>query len=159
MGFPKTTTEAVEYKGCHTPEAACLLLAFCTIHRCIQNQNLSTQNAFSRPGRSLSSVPRRLEVVIEYACGRFFANVGLYLSIVQSLAVFIIDKAADKKRREVEVDVERDPDLQYPNEFKCRVSVRSGKHADLIRQSDQHGLQEESNASLLESMDNSNQTS
>jgi hypothetical protein len=36
--------------------------------------------------------------------GRFFADAGLYLNIVRSLAVFNINNAVDKKGREIEVD-------------------------------------------------------
>jgi len=64
---------------------------------------------------------------------RFFADAGLYLDILQLLGVFNISDAVDKKGKEIEVDFTPKPGiLTYPDEFKCRVSIRE-KHSDLIR--------------------------
>jgi hypothetical protein len=93
--------------------------------------------------------------------GRSFADSGSYLNIMQLLTVFNISKAVDEKGRKWKSTLDRPKPgiLTYLNELKCRVSVRSENRADLIRQSDHHGSQEESDTRLFGSMDNFNQTS
>jgi len=156
MGFPHTATEEIQYKGYHIPEGAYLLPAvWWFLHdpsvypepESFDPERFLPPRNEPDPGVEAFGYGRRI------CQGRFFADSGLYLNIVQSLAVFNIGRAVDEKGREMEVDVRPKPGiLTYPSEFKSRVSVRSGKLAELIRRSDHRGSQEESDATLLESM-------
>lgn len=160
MGFPHTATEDFEYKGYHIPKDAYLLPAvwwFLHDPSVYPEPESFDPERFLPPRNELDPGVEAFGYGRRICPGRFFADSGLYLNIVQSLAVFNISKAVDEQGREIEVDVGPKPGiLTFPNEFKCRVSVRSVKHADLIRRSDHRGSQEKSDASLLESMDNFN---
>jgi hypothetical protein len=79
-------------------------------HRYIQSSNRSIQDAFSLrkepdPGVEAFGCDRRI------CPGRFLADSGLYMNIVQLLAVLNVSKAVDEKEKEIEVNVRRYFDL------------------------------------------------
>jgi len=140
MGFSHTATEEFPYKGYHIPKGAYLLPAvWWFLHgpsvypepECFDPERFLPPRNEPDPGVEACGYGRRI------CQGRFFADYGLYLNIVQSLSVFNRGKAVDEKGKEIEVDVRPKPGiLTYPSEFKSRVNVRSEKLAELIRRSD-----------------------
>jgi hypothetical protein len=75
---------------------------------------------------------------------------------VQSLAAFSLGKAVDKDGREIGVDVKPKPGvLTYPTEFQFKVQPRSEKYVELIRELERMHPWEESDAALLEGVDDS----
>jgi hypothetical protein len=65
--------------------------------------------------------------------GRVFADASIYLTCVQSLAVFDVCKAMDEMRKEIEPKIELlGGAIGHPAPFKCRILARSREHEALI---------------------------
>lgn len=157
MGFPHTTDADIEYNDHHIPKGAYLLPAvwwfmndpdvYADPERFDPERHLSPRN---EPDPSLESFGygRR-------ACpGRFFADAGLFLNIVKSLACFTITRAVGKDGKEIAVDVKSKPGvLHYPTEFKFKVEPRSQKHVDLIRRIERENPWGHGDEGLLEGLD------
>lgn len=85
--------------------------------------------------------------------GRLLADHALYLSIVQSLSVFNIEKALENGV-EVEPEVQFTPGVvSHPKPFKHRITPRSTAHRTLIESVETTHPWEESDGVLLKSMD------
>lgn len=83
--------------------------------------------------------------------GRILAENSLYLNVVQSLAVFNIDKAVGNG--EAEPVVEFTPGVvSHPGPFKNVITPRSPHHERLIRSLEQRYPWKESDGDVLKSM-------
>ena len=84
--------------------------------------------------------------------GRILADNSLYLNIVQSLAVFNINKVVENGK-EVEPTVKFTPGVvSHPEPFKNVITPRSPHYEKLIRSIQQKYPWEESDGKVLESM-------
>jgi len=88
------------------------------------------------------------------ACaGRAFADASIYLTCVQSLAVFDIRKAVDEMGREIDPKIHlQGGAIAHPAPFKCRISPRSEGHENLINMTMSKHPWEESHAKYIPSM-------
>ncbi|KAL4866732.1 hypothetical protein BDV12DRAFT_172550 [Aspergillus spectabilis] len=159
MGFPHTATEDIEYNGLHIPKDSFLLPA---VWWFLHDPDIYADPESFDPERFLEprNEPDPSSDAFGYGrrlCpGRFFADAGLYLSIVQSLAAFSLGKAVDKDGREIGVDVKPKPGvLTYPTEFQFKVQPRSEEYVELIRELERKHPWGESDAALLEGVDDS----
>lgn len=83
--------------------------------------------------------------------GRILAENSLYLSIVQSLAVFKISKAVDQTGKEIDPVVSPQAGIVcHPNPFKTNIKPRSERHETLIQSIEQIHPWQESDANVLE---------
>ncbi|KAF2808266.1 O-methylsterigmatocystin oxidoreductase [Mytilinidion resinicola] len=157
MGFPHTTTEAFEYNGLHIPQDAILLPAvwwFMHDPEVYENPESFNPSRFLPPRNEPDPVTDVFGYGRRICPGRFFADSSLYLSIVQSLAAFTIRKAVSKDGKEIEVDVKPKPGiLTYPTEFEFQIKPRTEEHVKLIKEVEQRYPWEESDAKLLDSID------
>ena len=157
MGFPHTATETFYHESMRIPKGAYLLPA---VWWFLHDPSVYSDPESFDPGRFL---PPRNEPEPETEAfgygrrkcpGRFFADAGIYLNIVQTLAAFNIGKAVDKGGQEIEVDVKQGSGiLTYPGKFAFDVQPRSVKHVDLVRQMEEQYRQGDGDAALLEGMD------
>ncbi|PKS05414.1 hypothetical protein jhhlp_008790 [Lomentospora prolificans] len=138
MSFPHTATEDLEYNGYHIRKGTYLLPA---VWWFLHDPDVYADPESFDPDRFLSppNEPDPTSDTSGYGrriCpGRFFADAGLYLNILLSLAVFNIGKAVDEFGKEIEVAVDTKPRiLTYPGEFQFNITPRSEKHASLVRQ-------------------------
>lgn len=84
--------------------------------------------------------------------GRILADNSLYISIVQSLAVFNISKHVENGQ-EVEPFVHFEPGLiSHPEPYKNLIKPRSPHHEKLIRSIEDRYPWEESDSKVLESV-------
>jgi hypothetical protein len=154
MGFPHTATEDIEFSGFHIPKGAYLLPAiWWFLHdpqvyadpECFDPDRFLPPRSEPDPSTEAFGYGRRI------CPGRFFADSGLYLNMVQSLAVFKFMKAVGKDGKEVEVDVKPKPGiLACPGKFEFRIEPRSERTQELIRQFGQRYPFEQGDAELLE---------
>lgn len=156
MGFPHTATEDIQYNDLHIPKGAYLLPAvwwFLHDPQTYHDPEVFEPLRFLHPRNEPDPSSEAFGYGRRICPGRFFADAGLYLNIVQTLAVFDVGKAVDESGKEIEVDVRPKPGiLTYPSEFKHSVRPRSEKHADLIRSVGQQSAWEDGDAELLDSV-------
>ena len=73
--------------------------------------------------------------------------------MAQSLAAFTITNAVDEAGKPIEVDIKAKPGvLNYFTEFQFQIKPRSQAHVELIRQVEKQYPAENSDAELLESL-------
>ncbi|KAL4805914.1 cytochrome P450 [Aspergillus unguis] len=151
MGFPHTATEDIEYNGMHIPKGAIFLPSVWSILHDPEiypdPDRFDPTRFFNRnepdPETELWGYGRRI------CAGRHFAEAGVYLNIVQSLAVFTFKKAV-RDGKEVDVCIQPKPGvLAYPTGFEFRVVPRSERHEGLIKAVERECPFEESDAGLL----------
>ncbi|KAL4879859.1 cytochrome P450 [Aspergillus karnatakaensis] len=154
MGFPHTATEDSEYQGLRIPKGSFLLPAvwwFLHDPEVYADPDSFDPERFLPPRNEPDPSPDAFGYGRRICPGRFFADAGLYLSIVQSLAAFDISKKTGPDGKEIEVDAKPKPGvLMYPTEFEFKVEPRSEKHVELIRELERKNPREESDAALLE---------
>ncbi|KAL5341444.1 cytochrome P450 [Aspergillus crustosus] len=157
MSFPHTATEDIAYNGYHIPKNALLLPAvwwFLHDPEVYADPESFEPARFLGPRNEPDPSPDAFGYGRRICPGRFFADASLYLSIVQSLAVFNLSKILDGDGREVEIDAKPKPGvLTYPTDFGFRVETRSQRHVALIREVERRCPWEESDAALLEGFD------
>ena len=155
MGFPHTATEDIEYGEYHIPKGAFLLPAvWWLLH---DPEVYANPDSFD-PDRYLA--PRGEPDPTEafgygrrMCPGRFFADSSLYINMAQSLAAFTITNAVDEAGKPIEVDIKAKPGvLNYFTEFQFQIKPRSQAHVELIRQVEKQYPAENSDAELLESL-------
>ncbi|KAK6339245.1 hypothetical protein TWF718_008668 [Orbilia javanica] len=87
--------------------------------------------------------------------GRFLADASVYLSIVKTLAVFNINKPVDKDGKEVDIEVKPTAGiLNYLQKFNVRITPRSPKHEDLVKQLEAGNLWEKGDSEAIKRMKN-----
>ncbi|KAF9885356.1 hypothetical protein FE257_012973 [Aspergillus nanangensis] len=157
MGFPHTATEDIEYNGMHIPRGAVLLPAvwwFLHNPEVYADPESFDPDRFLEPRNEADPMTEAFGYGRRICPGRFFAESSLYINIVQSLAVFNINKAVGQDGRAIEVNVKPKAGiLTYPTEFDFKIEPRSEKHVQLIRQLEHAHPWETSDADLLESVD------
>jgi len=157
MGFPHTATEDIEYNGMHIPKGASLIAAvwwFLHDPGVYSDPESFDPDRFLEPRNEPDPKTETFGYGRRICPGRFFADNSIYLSIVQSLAVFNFRKAVDSDGNEIEVKATPKPGfLTYPTKFDFRIEPRSEKHAQLIRKLEQQHLFGAGDAEYLESVD------
>lgn len=157
MGFPHTATDDIEYNGLHIPKGAFLLPAvwwFLHDPEVHPDPESFDPDRFLEPRNERDPTPDVFGYGRRICPGRFFADSSLYLSIAQSLAAFNITHAVDKDGKKIEVNAKPKPGvLTYPTKFDFKTEPRSEKHVQLIRQLEKQNPLEESDAELLDSVD------
>lgn len=156
MGFPHTVTEDIEYNGMHIPKGASLIAAvwwFLHDPEVYLNPESFDPDRFLEPRNEPDPKTETFGYGRRICPGRFFADNSIYLSIVQSLAVFDFRKAVDYAGKEIEVNATPKPGfLTYPTKFDFRIKPRSERHVQLIRQLEQQQLFKAGDAEHLESV-------
>jgi cytochrome P450 len=85
--------------------------------------------------------------------GRVFADASIYLTCVQSLAVFDVRKAVDEMGKEIEPEIElQGGAIGHPAPFKCRISPRSEEHEALVNMAVSKYPWQESHAKYIQGM-------
>ncbi|KAG7119606.1 Cytochrome monooxygenase CLM2 like protein [Verticillium longisporum] len=154
MGFPHTANEELEYNGYRIPKNAILLPA---VWGFLHDPNVYREPHSFEPERFLSprDEPDPTSDVFGYGrriCpGRFIADSGVFINVVQSLAAFDVSAATDSAGESVGIDAKPMPGiLCYPAEFPFKITPRSAAHVDLIRRAEKEHPWEASDAPLLE---------
>lgn len=157
MGFPHTVTEAFDYNGYHIPTDSMLLPA---VNWFLHDPSVYAEPEQFDPARFLNprNEPDPMVGAFGYGrrtCpGRFFADQGLFLNIVHSLACFNIRPSLDSTGKPIPVDVKPHPGiLNYPTAFDFKIELRSEKHKGLILDAGKDMPLEPSDAAHLEGMD------
>ncbi|KAJ5221400.1 uncharacterized protein N7469_010287 [Penicillium citrinum] len=157
MGFPHTATEDIEYNGMHIPKGASLIAAvwwFLHDPGVYSDPESFDPDRFLEPRNEPDPKTETFGYGRRICPGRFFADNSIYLSIVQSLAVFNFRKAVDSDGNKIEVKAIPKPGfLTYPTKFDFRIEPRSEKSVQLIRQLEQQHLFDAGDAEHLESVD------
>ncbi|KAI1759439.1 putative cytochrome P450 oxidoreductase OrdA-like protein [Hypoxylon sp. FL1150] len=158
MGFPHASTEDDICEGYFIPEGSML---FPNIWHFTHDpevyhdpMDFKPERYLARDGHETEPDPRLFVYGFgrRICPGRFLADNSLYLSIVQSLAVFSVSKCVDNGR-EVEPAVHFEPGLiSHPDPYKNFIKPRSPHHAKLIRSIEETYPWEESDAKILESV-------
>lgn len=156
MGFPHLTTDDVEYAGLCIPKGAYILPAVWWL---THDPEIYSEPESFDPSRFLPprSEPDPSDAVFGFGrricSGRFFADSSLYLHIAQSLAVFDTTAPKDVNGQPMQFDVSPKPGvLAYPTPFDAEIAPRSAKHVELLRKIEQQLPREESDAGLLDSV-------
>jgi cytochrome P450 len=156
MGFPHTATESFNHEGLHIPKGAYLLPAvwwFLHDSAVYSDPDSFDPERFLPPRNEPDPESEAFGYGRRKCPGRFFADAGIYLNIVQTLAIFNIGKAVDKDGKEIEIDVKPGPGiLTHLTSFDVQVKPRSAKHVELIRQLERQFSPESSDAGLLDSV-------
>ncbi|TPX14009.1 uncharacterized protein E0L32_000403 [Thyridium curvatum] len=136
MGFPHTVGKEISYNGLCIPQGALLLPA---VWWFLHDPEVYLDPGTFDPGRFLAprNEPDPSSEAFGYGrriCpGRFLADSNLYLNIVQTLAIFNIEKAINEHGTELKYTVAPRPGiLSYPTDFKIRVTPRSDEHVKLV---------------------------
>ncbi|RDW93644.1 cytochrome P450 [Aspergillus mulundensis] len=157
MGFPHTATEDIEYGGYRIPKGSMLLPAvwwFTHDPAVHADPDAFDPDRFLAPRNEPESYMELWGYGRRICPGRFFADAGLYLNIVQSLAVFDLRKAVGEDGVEIGLDMKPKPGvLAYPTKFEYRIEPRSERHVELIRKAEDTVGWEESDAHKLDSVD------
>ncbi|KAK6507201.1 hypothetical protein TWF481_005651 [Arthrobotrys musiformis] len=153
LGFIHTADEDIEYNGYFIPKGAYFLPS---IWWFLHDPNVYADPEAFEPERFLSprNEPDPMSDAFGYGrriCpGRFFADAGIFINIAKSLAAFNFSKAVDENGKEVDVAVKGKPGVVgYVDEFEFRLTPRSSKHIDLVKQLDTKNLWEEGDSEFL----------
>ncbi|KAJ9267651.1 hypothetical protein DTO212C5_5890 [Paecilomyces variotii] len=154
MGLPHMTTEDDIYEGYLIPKGAVILA---NIWYFCHDPSIYHDPMAFKPERYLSPTPEPDPHSLAFGFGRrvcpgrILAENSLYLSIVQSLAVFKISKAVDQTGKEIDPVVSPQAGIVcHPNPFKTNIKPRSERHETLIQSIEQIHPWEESDANVLE---------
>lgn len=157
MSFPHTATETFHHEGLRIPKGAYILAAtwwFTNDPAVYANPEAFEPERFLPPRNEPDPESEKFGYGRRKCPGRFFADAGLYLNIVQTLAAFEIGKAVDGDGREIEINVEPEPGvLTYVSKFDVKVKPRSARHVELIRQMEKECVQGSGDAGLLDGVD------
>lgn len=156
MGFPHTATESFDHEGLRIPKGAYLLPAvwwFLHDPSAYSDPESFDPERFLPPRNEPNPESETFGYGRRVCPGRFFADAGLYLNIVQTLAAFDICKAFDRDGKEIEVKVSPSPGiLMYPSNFEVLVKPRSRRHVELIGQLENRSSMSSGDAGLLEGL-------
>lgn len=157
MGFPHTVTESFDQEGLHIPKGAYLLPAvwwFLHDPAVYSDPETFDPERFLPPRNEPDPESETFGYGRRVCPGRFFADAGLYLNIVQTLAAFKISKAVGEDGKEIDVKVSPSPGiLTYPSHFDVLVKPRSEGHVELIRQLEDRHSEGSGDAGLLQGLE------
>jgi cytochrome P450 len=158
MGFPHVAESDVEYNGLHIPKGAYLLPAvwwFLHDPEVYADPDSFNPERFLSPRNEPDPDTEGFGYGRRICPGRFFADSGLYINIVQTLATFDIGKSIGGDGMSTNIDVSPKPGiLSYPSEFHFQVTPRSQKHVDVIRRFESEHPLESGDSGLLQSETN-----
>lgn len=153
LGAAHTTDEAFDYNGYYIPKGANLMPA---VWWFLHDPQTYSDPAVFDPDRYLEprNEPDPASEAFGYGrriCpGRYLADESLFLTISRLLAVFDINKAVDKRGKEIVPEINITPGLiGHPRKFPYIIKPRSAKHVDLIRSIEVDHPWEEGDAGLL----------
>jgi cytochrome P450 len=136
MGFPHVVSENTIYNGYLIPKGATLLPA---VWWFLHDPEVYIDPSSFNPQRYLEprNEPDPKTVAFGYGrriCpGRYFADSGVFISIVQILASFNITKMVDEHGKEIEVTLGAIPgQMNFPEDFPYKIMPRSAKQAELL---------------------------
>ncbi|KAF5495364.1 Multifunctional cytochrome P450 monooxygenase [Colletotrichum siamense] len=138
MGFPHTATEDFEFEGYDIPKGAMILPSvYWFLHDPEVHADPDTfdPDRFLPPRNEPDSHTEAFGYGRRICVGKVFADNSLYLNIAQTIAAFNFSWAVGEDGKEIEVDVQPKPGvLMYGTDFKFKVTPRSEKHVELIKQ-------------------------
>ncbi|KAI4241138.1 MAG: hypothetical protein L6R42_011360, partial [Xanthoria sp. 1 TBL-2021] len=137
MGLAHKSEEDIVYGEFVIPKGAYLLPSlWWFLH---DPKDYSDPNTF-KPERYLAPLhePDPSELAFGYGrrscAGRFFADASVYITVVQMLAVFHINKAKDAQGIEIPVTLDIDAGMvNRPKPYQFNIEPRSQRHVDLLR--------------------------
>ncbi|KAJ2903227.1 hypothetical protein MKZ38_010263 [Zalerion maritima] len=157
MGLPHTSTEDDVCEGYFIPQGAMILA---NVWHFTHDPEVYDEPISFKPERFLGEnpAPDPHQFVFGFGrriCpGRILADNSLYLSIVQSLAVFNVGKTVGEDGDFVEPTVKLLPGVvSHPVGFKCDIRPRSAHHEKLIRSLEEKYPWGESDGRILEGME------
>jgi hypothetical protein len=158
LSLPRCADEDAEYLGYRIPKGAVLLpsIAWFTHDPAVYHEP-----ELFKPERFLApySEPDPRSVVFGFGrriCpGRLQADSIVFLTSVQSLAVFDIRKPVDEMGTEIEPVVETLPGVvTHPVPYLCRLVPRSEKHVELIQRVEiEHPWEEQGDSKFLDRLE------
>lgn len=158
LGFPHVAEAEIEYGGYCIPKGALILPAmwwFTHDPHVYADPGKFEPERFLEPRNEPDPTTETFGYGRRICPGRFYADAGLFLNMVQSLACFNIRKAIGPDGREIMPQVKSKPGvLHYPTEFPFRIEPRSQRHIDIIKQVELEHPLEEGDAELLEGLQN-----
>jgi cytochrome P450 len=153
LGIPHAADEEAEFQGYRIPKGSVLLPNVWwfthdpeTYHEPMQFKPERYLEPYNEPSPdAIWGYGRRV------CAGRVFADASIYLTCVQSLAVFDIRKAVDDVGNEIEPKVFlQGGAIGHPAPFKCGITPRSKKQEALIEMTIQNHPWEASDAQYLQ---------
>ncbi|KAI0849538.1 O-methylsterigmatocystin oxidoreductase [Daldinia vernicosa] len=154
LGFPHVVSEDTTYKGHFIPKGATLFPGiwwFCHDPEVYEEPTVFNPDRYLEPRNEPSPYNEIFGYGRRVCPGRHLSDSSVFLTIAQTLAVFTIRKVLDKEGRQTEVKLEATPGLiNLPVEFPYEILPRSMNHEDLIRSLEVQQPWEESDAGLLE---------
>lgn len=137
MGLAHKSEEDIVYGEFVIPKGAYLLPSlWWFLH---DPKDYSDPNTF-KPERYLAPLhePDPSELAFGYGrrscAGRFFADASVYITVVQMLAVFQINKAKDAQGIEIPVTLDIAAGMvNRPKPYQFKIEPRSQRHVDLLR--------------------------
>lgn len=156
LGIPHAADEEGIFEGYRIPKGAVLLPNVwwfthdpATYHEPMQFKPERYLEPFNEPSPDdvIWGYGRRI------CAGRVFAEASIYLTCVQTLAVFDVRKAVDKMGKEIDPKIElQGGAIGHPAPFQCRIDPRSEEHEALIKMIVKKYPWEESHAKYISGM-------
>ncbi|KAM0321851.1 hypothetical protein ACHAQA_009856 [Verticillium albo-atrum] len=154
MGFPHTADEEVVYNGYRIPKDAMILPAvwwFLHDPEVYPDPDSFDPERFLSPRNEPDPNTEAFGYGRRICPGRFFADSGLYLNMVLSLAAFDLAQAVDSAGKPVSLNVTPKAGiLSFPTDFQFKITPRSDQHVELIRGFEREHPWETSDATHLE---------
>lgn len=136
LGFPHVSTSDMVYDGYDIPKGAVIIV---NVWWVLHNPDTYAEPERFDPERFLEPRNEPLPTAAfgfgrRICPGRFFSDSTLFLISAQLLAAFDIARAVDAQGREIKIEL-RSSVGAVPNlsDFPCRITPRSSKSADLVK--------------------------
>jgi cytochrome P450 len=155
LGFPHTLSEDMTYKGYDLPKGAFLLpeiWEFCHGRSIYSDPFKFDPERFLEPRNEPSPLWTVFGFGRRICPGRHLAHAALFLKIACLVAFFDFSKAVDEQGNVMEPKVELDPvrsAVAKVAPFPFKVTVRSEKHAELLKALEKDYPVEEGDVGLL----------
>ncbi|PON22939.1 hypothetical protein TGAM01_v208194 [Trichoderma gamsii] len=155
LGFPHAMSEDMTYKGYDLPKGSILLpeiFEFCHDPSIYRDPYKFDPDRFLEPRNEPSPFWTVFGFGRRICPGRHLADATLFLNIACLVAFFDLSKIVDEQGNVMEPKVELDPvrsAVAKVAPFPFKVTVRSEKHAELLRDLEKNYPAEEGDASLL----------
>ncbi|ETS81249.1 hypothetical protein PFICI_06251 [Pestalotiopsis fici W106-1] len=156
MGLPHATDEEDTCRGYRIPKGSLIIPSIAWFTK---DPDVYPEPDQFRPERFLGANPEPNPTAFVFGFGRricpgrHLADANMFLVVAQSLAAFDISKAVDKSGNAIEPRIDFMPGVVgHPEPFQCRITPRSEKHAQWVRNIEIEQPWAEGDVALLQTM-------